>query len=991
MLPVVGELKPWQDPAVVSIGRRQMRPTLTAAPDVETVRLGPDASPWRLDVNGPWHFRLYDHPEAVPASAVDGSMSRGWREVDVPGNWTLQGVGDHPHYTNVDMPWPGRPPSLPERIPTGVYRRSFRLTRVTRGRRAVLHVGGAESVHVVYVNGEFVGYGTDSRLPSEYDVTDRLIAGENELTIVVIRYSAQSYVEDQDQWWMAGLHREVFIEFRGLVNIDRLQTVTDWDHQTSTASMSVDVYVDAGRVDLERGWTTRVWVETLEGSRRGRVLTGKVASNHRSPYVFTGHRSSVTSDVKGVKPWSAETPSLYRVVCELVDPSGEVCEVVAQRVGFRRVETIDGLVCVNGNPITFMGVNRHDHHPDRGKAVTVDDMRADIVTMKAHNINAVRTSHYPNDHRFYDLCDEYGLYVIDEANVESHAFNTSLCHDPTYRNTWLERVGRMVERDRNHASIVMWSLGNESGFGEIHRACAALVRSLDSTRLLHYEGAVFHAGWNDGGLDVTDVVCPMYAGPAAIEAYLESGTGDRPVVMCEYSHAMGNSNGGLAEYWALVDRYPRFQGGFVWEWKDHGLRQSTPQGERFAYGGQFGDAPHDGNFVADGLVSPMGEPHPTMQELAWVHRPVSVVSAGWKIRITNRQSFCDLSWMRGDWRLLRDGETVASGDWSPVVAPGESVLVDAPVAIADVVTDADSTDSDLTLAFRWRARRATPWCASGHLVAWDEIVLRTRERSSIPTMVPTTTVNRELSRVLLTDPLPTLWRAAVDNDGFKLMPDLLERMGIGGPALARWLSQRLDRGLDVAGIPWRTDVVHSEDGWTTFTHVIDVPLTTSDLPRVGAVFEVPMADRIRWFGRGPLENVPDRNAGALLDVWEAQPDDLPYLLPQEYGLRTDCRWMEIAFDSSTSLRIEAVEPVALHMSAVRHRDGDLFTARDVTELRSSPGLVVHVDVAHRGVGTASCGPDVDQSFRVPGGSWTFSYRMKVLNRTAAPSGHGRRR
>ncbi len=320
MLPVVGELKPWQDPAVVSIGRRQMRPTLTAAPDVETVRLGPDASPWRLDVNGPWHFRLYDHPEAVPASAVDGSMSRGWREVDVPGNWTLQGVGDHPHYTNVDMPWPGRPPSLPERIPTGVYRRSFRLTRVTRGRRAFLHVGGAESVHVVYVNGEFVGYGTDSRLPSEYDVTDRLIAGENELTIVVIRYSAQSYVEDQDQWWMAGLHREVFIEFRGLVNIDRLQTVTDWDHQTSTASMSVDVYVDAGRVDLERGWTTRVWVETLEGSRRGRVLTGKVASNHRSPYVFTGHRSSVTSDVKGVKPWSAETPSLYRVVCELVDP-----------------------------------------------------------------------------------------------------------------------------------------------------------------------------------------------------------------------------------------------------------------------------------------------------------------------------------------------------------------------------------------------------------------------------------------------------------------------------------------------------------------------------------------------------------------------------------------------------------------------------------------------------------------------------------------------
>lgn len=968
-----------------------MRPTLTAGPDVDTVRQGREASPWHLDLNGSWQFRLFDHPDVVPASAVTGSMSRGWRAVDVPGNWTLQDVGDSPHYTNIDMPWPGRPPSLPDRVPTGVYRRSFRLTRVGRGRRTILHVGGAESVHIVYVNGAFVGYGTDSRLPSEYDVTDHVVVGANELAIVVVRYSAQSYVEDQDQWWMAGLHREVFLELRGRVHIDRLLTIADWDHRTSTASLTADVHVDAGNSDLEPGWTTRVWVETLDGSRRGRVLTGKVAWKYRSPYVFTGHRASVSSDVKVVKPWSAESPMLYRVVCELVDPSGEVSEVVAQNVGFRRVEMLDGLVCVNGRPVTFMGVNRHDHHPDRGKAVTVDDMRADIVTMKAHNINAVRTSHYPNDHRFYDLCDEYGLYVIDEANVESHAFNTSLCHDRSYRSTWLERVGRMVERDRNHPSIVMWSLGNESGFGEIHHACASLVRSLDPSRLLHYEGAIFHAGWNDGGRDVTDVVCPMYAGPEAIEKYLESGRGDRPVVMCEYSHAMGNSNGGLAEYWKLVDRHPRFQGGFVWEWKDHGLRQITPSGERFAYGGQFGDEPNDGNFVADGLVSAVGMPHPAMQEVAWVHRPVSVVAAGWKLRISNRQSFGDLSRLRGDWKLCRDGETVASGSWSPVVEAGESLLVEAPVAIADAVADADSTDSDLTLTFTWRVRRATSWCDAGHLVAWDEVVLRRRECAIVPPVVGTRVVNASLERVLCSDPVPTLWRAPVDNDGFKLMPDLLERMGIGGPALARWLAQGLDRGLDAAGVPWRTDVVHSQEGWTTFTHTVDVPQSITDLPRVGAVFEVPMADRIRWFGRGPLENVPDRNSGALLDVWEAEPDHLPYLLPQDYGLRTDCRWMEIVFDASTTLRIEAIDPVALHMSAIRHRDSDLFAARDTTELTRCPNLVVHVDVAHRGVGTASCGPDVDPEFRVPGGTWTFSYRLKVLGRPAAPSRRDRRR
>jgi beta-galactosidase len=872
---------------------------------------------------------------------------------------------------------------LPDRVPTGVYRRTVRVPATWRKRRTILHIGGAESVHVVYLNGEFVGYGTDSRLPSEYDLSDVLTDGDNDLAVVVMRYSAQSYLEDQDQWWMAGLHREVFLESRGVVHVDRLRCTADWDPDLRKATIAVRADVVSSEDVIERGWTVRAWVETLAGKRRGRVMNGKVASSHRAPYVFTGHHTSVSGDVGGVEPWSAENPVLYRVVCELVSPDGEVTEVVTQRVGFRRVEIRDGLVCVNGRPVTFMGVNRHDHHPDRGKAVTVDDMRADVSTMKAHNVNAVRTSHYPNDHRFYDVCDEFGLYVIDEANVESHAFNTSLCHDPTYRSSWLERVSRMVERDRDHPSIVMWSLGNESGYGEIHDACAELVRSLDPTRLLHYEGAIFHAGWNDGGRRVTDVVCPMYAPPAAIETYLKSDLGDRPVVMCEYSHAMGNSNGGLAEYWRLVDAYPRFQGGFLWEWKDHGIRQDTPNGERFAYGGQFGDVPNDGNFVADGLVSPLGEPHPAMQEVAWVHRPVSVVAVGWKLRVTNRQSFRDLSWLVGDWTLADDGEIVSRGTWAPEVLPGESVVVDPPVVISEVLAEADRSGSDLVLTFRWRVRRADSWCERGHLVAWDEVVVRTRDRRRVSPVVDTVAANDRLFELLVTAPTPTAWRAAVDNDGFKLMPDLLERMGVGGPALARWLAQRVHLGLDEARVPHRTEVVHGADGWTTFTHGIDIDDSLADVPRVGAVFEVPLAERIRWFGRGPRENVPDRRSGALLDVWEEAPDELPYLVPQEYGLRTDCRWMELVYGDGRRLRIEALDPISLHMSAIRHRDGDLFAARDVTELSASGGLVVHVDVAHRGVGTASCGPDVADQFRIPSGTWRFSYRMKVLDRRDA--------
>ena len=969
---MIGASKPWSDPGVVALRRLPQRPTLASFPDVESARVGREASPWWRSLDGSWDLKLWPHPDAVPATALGGSGT-GWRRVEVPGSWTMQGFDDLPHYTNVDMPWRLRPPALPDRLTTGVYRRSVSLPASWCKRRIVLHVGGAESVHALYVNGEFAGYGTDSRLPSEYDISDQVVTGRNDIAIVVIRYSAQSYVEDQDQWWMAGLHREVFVEARPRVHISRLNTIADWHDEQ--ANLTVDALVDPGSSDLDKGWSVRSWLETLDGARRGKVTTTRVPSSHRVPYVFTGHRATSSSEVRGVEPWSAESPRRYRVIAELRSPDDDVVEVVSQVVGFRRIEIREGLLSVNGAPITVMGVNRHDHDPDRGKAVTVDGMRADLLTMKRHNVNAVRTSHYPNDHRFYDLCDELGLYVVDEANVESHAFNTSLCHDSSYRATWLERVGRMVERDRNHACVIMWSLGNESGFGEHHDASAALIRRLDPTRLLHYEGAVFHAGWTDGGRNVTDVVCPMYSPPAAIEMYATQKLGTRPLVMCEYSHAMGNSNGGLAEYWRLIDEHRILQGGFIWEWKDHGLRQKTAKGERFAYGGQFGDRPNDGNFVADGLVSPEGDPHPAMQEVAWVHRPVAVAAVGWKIRVTNRQSFRGLDWLTGEWTLRDSVRVVARGALNPDVAPGQSAIVDNPVSRETL----DSCVGEALLTFRWRTRRALPWCEKGHLVAWDQIAVRSDER--VPSWGSKTALGVSLDatrRALVSTPALTVWRAAVDNDGFKLLPDLRDRMGIGGVALSRWLAAGLDRVDADELVEHSCESYTDSDGWAVFRHVVDVPAAHADLPRIGVSFEVKPARLIRWFGRGPLENMPDRSSGAVVDVFEATPDELPYVVPQEYGLRTDCRWMEIVYSPTRRLRIEALLPRALHMSAVAHRDVDLFRAADVTELVRSPHLVVHVDVAHRGVGTASCGPDVDERFRIPAGRFEFGYRIKMI-------------
>ena len=711
MLPALGVIRPWADPQLVEIDRLPMRPPTRAADTLEHAR-SDHPSRWRRALDGRWHFRLFDHPDRVPATAVTKPAGgTAWTTVAVPGNWTLQDVGDLPQYTNVQMPFPGPPPRLPDRNPTGVYRRTMRIPTGWLDRQVVLHIGGAESVHALYVNGAFAGYGTDSRLASEYDITSHVHAGINDIAIVVVRWSAQSYVEDQDQWWMAGLHREVFVEARAAVHLARL--VCDAGLDATTGTLTATATLD-GPQPPDTGWQVRFSVETLGGRRLGAAVTGRVRSKFERPYVFTGHTAVADFRLPDVDAWSAESPTRYRVVAELIDPNDVVTEVHTQVVGFRSVEVRDRQLLVNGEPIWIFGVNRHDHHPTRGKAVTVADMRDDLLAMRRNNITALRCAHYPNDPRLLDLCDEIGMYVIDEANLESHAYNTSLCDDPRYRSTWLARGARMVERDRNHPSVIVWSLGNEAGYGANHDAMAAWIRHVDPARPLHYEGAVFHDGWVDGGRLASDLVCPMYPTIESIEAYGRSGRGDRPLIMCEYSHAMGNSNGSLADYWDVITRTPGLQGGFIWEWKDHGLLTRLPNGTRgYAYGGQFGEDPHDGNFVADGLMSSDLQPHPAMQEVTWVHRPVVVELDGDHFAVTNRRSFTDLDDLRADWELLVDGVVIESGELVlGDVAPSSTVRLALPFALPDA-GDAHGT-------VRWRQRRATPWAPAGHLVAWDQ-------------------------------------------------------------------------------------------------------------------------------------------------------------------------------------------------------------------------------------------------------------------------------
>jgi beta-galactosidase len=665
--------------------------------------------------------------------------------------------------------------------------------------------------------------------------------------------------------------------------------------------------------------------------------------------------------VNGVKLWSAELPHRYMVRISLLDANGKVIDSAEQFIGFRKIEIVRGDLLVNGKRIMVQGVNRHDHHPDRGKAVTVQDMRDDVVAMKQHNINAVRCSHYPNDPRFLDICDELGLYVVDEANIESHAWITSLCHDSAYRATWLSRVSRMVERDKNHPSVIMWSLGNESGYGSVHDAAAAWVRSYDPSRIIHYEGAIFHTNWFDGGMAATDVVAPMYAPIAAIEMYGKSKKRVRPLIMCEYSHAMGNSNGSLSDYWKAFDNTPGLQGGFIWEWKDHGLRQLLPNGkERFAYGGQFGDAPHDGNFVADGLMHADLTPHPAMREVAWVHRPVATQLVGPKsapvIELKNRQSFRDVSWLSATYEAVVDGVVQRKGKLTlSGLSAGKTKRIKVP--------SIQGLSGDIRINITWKTKRAELWCDRGHVVAWDQLAVKSARAKKIQTF-------QKKYESLDIDPQISLFRASIDNDGFKLLPNLA---WVETTILKRWQQQGIDGEVSQL-VKHQTKRMVRKDGSVRFAHSVIVPKALDDLPRIGVSFPLPEGFTVvSWWGNGPHECYPDRESSAMLGIYSGEADELPYLVPQEYGLRTQCRWFEVSNPKTKEvIRIEA-DGQPLHMSALPYTTQDLYQAVDQTELIKRPYLMMNIDIAHRGLGTASCGPDVLPKYRIQPGKFQFAY------------------
>jgi beta-galactosidase len=949
-----------------------------------------------LSLDGDWAFRLSPRADAPVDFLADDFDDAAWDRLPVPSHWQLHGYGA-PAYTNVVYPFPVDPPHVPDENPTGDYVRRFTVPGDWDGAGAVLRFEGVDSCLRAWLNGEELGISMGSRLPTEFDVGALLRPGEeNVLAVRVHQWSAGSYLEDQDMWWLSGIFRSVTLLARPAGAIDDVFVHAGYDHATGAGTLRVDTDVPA-----------RVKV----------------------PELGIDVASGETVDVPAVEPWSAELPHLYDAE---VATEGER---VRLRIGFRTVVVEDGLLKVNGRRVLLRGVNRHEFDPDHGRTVSEELMRRDVVLMKAHNVNAVRTSHYPPHPRFLDLCDELGLYVIDECDLETHGFfpldwRRNPCDDPRWEGALVDRMRRTVERDKNHASVIMWSLGNESGSGRNLSAMAAWARGRDPSRPLHYE--------HDWSCRDVDVYSRMYAFHEEVDAIgrgeeeplpdpeLDARRRRLPFILCEYAHAMGNGPGGLSEYQALFERHPRCQGGFVWEWIDHGLRQRTADGvERYAYGGDFGEPLHDGNFVADGLLLPDRTPSPGLVEFKKVIEPVRIegdANAG-TLRVTNLHLFRDLSHLAFPWALEEEGEPVAEGTLDVGALPaGETVELPLP--------ERPATQGETWLTVRAVLAGDEPWAPAGHEVAWGQVPVTPAPAAADDggaaargTAVvgggaapadtggrvaaaedgelefgpgafdAATGALRRIGDLALEGPRLDVWRAPTDNDagmhgdvqleatwrrhGLHRVQQRVEAVEAGADGLV--VRARIGTAAWDAGLRTTHTWTAEADGLLLAVEVVPEGEWTFPLPRLGLRLSLPGAhDRVEWFGRGPGEAYRDTRRAARVGRFAFGVDELqtPYVRPQENGSRIEVRWATVTDAEGAGLRVDGRPHFSL--SARRWTTEDLDAARHTPDLSPRDRVWLTLDHAQNGIGSASCGPGVLPQHRLEPEPTTFALLLREL-------------
>ncbi|KTW01853.1 beta-galactosidase [Sphingomonas sanguinis] len=975
----------WENPAVNHIGAEPMHSSF-AGFETRAAALSGDVakSRYHLSLDGTWKVHMSPNPEARPVGFEDPARDvSNWRDVKVPGILQAEGLS-RAIFVGSGYPFPRNAPFIEHRLnEVASYRRDFVVPAHFAGRRLLLTVGAAGAAYYLWVNGQKIGYSEDSKLPTEFDISRAAKPGRNTVAIELYRHSDGSYLEDQDFWRVNGIERSITLYAAPQTHIRDLgiDAGLTHDYRDGTLSAAIDL---AGAAEA-----TTVRATLLDGKRT--VLTRTATP--------TGSTATITAEVPGVKTWSAEDPNLYTLLVELLDAKGKLIEATSRRIGFRTVEIAGGEVRVNGKRIMIRGVNRHEHDPHTFRIVSEETMRKDIELMKAANVNAVRTSHYPNDPRWYDLADEYGLYVMDEANIESHGYlsltqekndpTLNLGHDPAWAAAHLDRVQRMVERDRNHPSVIFWSLGNESGVGPNFEAAAKWVRAHDKTRLINFLGYSM-SGWRHPTNEYVDIFAPMYDDVEKLADYAQRPEFTQPLILCEYAHSMGNSLGDFQGYWDTFRKYPKLQGGFVWDWVDQTMILKDKQGRPYwGQGLDYDPNPKDAGLhgddspVGDGVIQSDRTPDPEYYEMAHVQSPIHFTHEGGGWQVVNRHDHIDLSRFTLDWTVLENGVETAHGSIAtPQVLPGQS----APIAFTLPAPKDASAERSLILRARTKAG-AIPPLPAGQVIGWEQFALSAPVFATAPagSVAPeestdamtlkagnavleidrTTGLVRRYARdgkTLLTGGAPNFYRAPTDNDVGSDVPK--------SHAMWRYFSEHrrlddihrdgnaivVDQDMGVGSVKMQTRWIMAPDGAATAT-VRFTPLraTLPDPLRVGLAFATPgqQFSQVSWFGRGPWESYADRKTGAIIARWDGKLADQyhDYARPQESGNKTDVRWVQLT-GTGVGLRVTGAQPLSVNALPFPYSD---LALKPPTKAHSSDiyphgdGTLL-IDAAQAGVG-----------------------------------------
>ena len=1019
-------LSDWENPAVFS--RNAEPPHADCLPfdtAAEALDANPAASPYFQSLDGLWKFKWVPKPAQRPRDFYKDSYDVSpWEEFPVPSNWEFRGYGQ-PIYLDEAMPFKSDPPFVPrDNNPVGSYRRTFTVPGTWKDRQVFLRFGGVNSAFYVWVNGREAGYSEDSKSPVEFNITRFLRTGENTLALQVYRYSDGSYLEAQDMWRISGIERSVDLYSTPDVMIRDFFAVPKLDERFKDGKLTVRINVKNFLQAPVFGYKLSVELFDPEKKPLWKDTPGspiKIDPQSETEYL-------IETAVRTPLHWTAETPNLYGLVISILDSAGRPVEAVSGQIGFRNIEIKNGRLLVNGVPIRIKGVNRHEHDPVKAKVVSAELMLEDIRLMKQFNINAVRTSHYPNVPRWYELCDQYGLYVIDEANIESHGVpfdaDKTLANKPEWQAAHLDRTRRMLERDKNHPSIIIWSLGNEAGDGINFQATYAWIKRRDPTRPVQYEPA----GLNPH----TDIYCPMYARIPQIKEYASKPQA-RPLIMCEYAHAMGNSVGNFQDYWDVIESNPQLQGGLIWDWVDQGILRKNEKGEPFwAYGGDFGpqEVPTSKNFCCNGLVLPDRQLHPHIWEVKKVYqyiksKPVDL-SRG-LVEIQNKYDFIDLKHFAMSWKIEAEGRVMTRGTYPRVeLSPHRSKEIRLPLP-----SFAPEPGLEYFLRLSWRTTEDGPLIPKDHEIAWDQMrlpafkpVAKETDVSSLPALSlkeekdslfiegrsftllfdkaqgTIASLKFEGRELLISGPIPDFWRAPTDNDYGNGMPVrcALWREAGRKRKVKAVTSQRLSAGharIDVKGtIPPRNSefilsytVFGSGDLIVTQTFKpgsTDLP----EMPRFGLQMVLRREfDTITWNGRGPQENYWDRQASAAVGVYSGKVQDQyhPYIRPQENGYKTDVRWVTLTNAEGLGLMavgMPLVGTAASHFLPDDYEFGPEKGQRHPTDMKERDLIVFNLDDKQMGVGgdTSWGAKPHDEYLILPTKELMFRFRLRPFSK-----------